>query len=360
MVERVHALPERFMQISETRTDGGNRLVPRSSMVESRSMPTDLPRVRSDTQLGSLQPPKRDPRLSLHANIPPPLPPRDSPLPSSGLLPLKSLPATPRPPTPGPDPTRDSSESLEQLEAPELLQRNLQLDRDRQAWREQHRTSLGASIGPMIGRLSPCLRVPSLVPFTPSGQAEPTMRACDASSIQVHRLRNQNGAEQTLLVVQQAGHPYAQRASSISSPDLPKGQSEGKHRMHRLSLLTQKFGGLTGRKRERGAAAQRVEPTSACIDQQPAAASAVDVGRPIGRGRKLVTDETVVIGRPPEPARKDEAVQTEPWNGHEEVQLGEAVSGPALPATYPASPSRYRPAGTRDEIKAQLGSIFPG
>lgn len=360
VVERVHALPERFMQISETQPDGdGTRLVPRSSMMESRERHHDVPRIRSDTQLGSLQPPKKDPRLSLHANIPPPLPPRDSPLPSSGLLPLRSLPATPRPPTPEPEPARHSSESLEQLEAPELLQRNLQLERDREAWREQHRTSLGANIGPMIGRLSPYLRVPSPVPFPPAGQqTEPAMRGDDASPIQVHRLRNHDGAEQTLLVVQQAGHPYAQRAPSISSPDLPRGQSEGKHRMHRLSLLTQKLGGLTSRRRS---ATQRGEAPTSRIDQQAAGTSAADVGRPIGRGRRLVTDETVVIGRLPEPVRKDEAVQTDPWNGHvtEEVQLGEAVSGPAAPVTYPSSASRYRPAGTRDEIKAQLGEHLP-
>lgn len=372
VVERVHAVPERFWQTSDATDDPtGPTLVPRSKVIRQKLSLGDALRTRSETHLGTAHPVKKDFRLSLHENIPPPLPPKDSPVPSSQWLPWKSLPptpapqttpgpATPRPATPEPTASRESSESLEQLEAPDLLQRNRELDQDRQAWRQEHRSSLGANISPMRGSLSPCVRSlsPAASPLAKQ-RSETAIRFDNASPIKVHRVRNGDGTDPTLLVVQaQSNRPYSKCVASASSPELRRATGASKQRGSLIRHWTRRLGSWTSKLCERGTVKPRIQrPLPSNDDQAKSAKSTADASRLIGRGRRLVTDETVIIGRQPRPDQDAPTRRESPIR--EEVRLGVALPGPASPSKYHASPSRYRPAGTRDEIKAQLGEHLP-
>ena len=369
VVERIHAAPERFWQ-RETGPHETARmqLAPRSSVAtwanESRS------RVRSQSDAPySVNAAGKDRRLVLHEAIAPPLPPKDSALPSSGLLPSKPLPPTPSSApspaaTPFVDQRRESADSLENLEASELLERNRQLEKDRQAWREEYKSSIGASGIPFRDRLSPCLRDPSddrVLGSFGKGRAEGTLSDSDhetyASPIRVHRVWNEDGTEQTFLIVRRRDkHPYTHRRMSVSSPDLRGGSSASTQRSPLVRNLTSRLAGLAGKGRAR-------KPYDPHLQQKPlsqdtsaskpnlSAVSHPTMGRrPFGKDRKLVSDETVIIGKVPEPLQHSETGFRQGVAWSPEPQRGRAVS---LTRREPLS--GYRPVGTPDEIKAQLG-----
>ncbi|SNX81765.1 uncharacterized protein MEPE_00470 [Melanopsichium pennsylvanicum] len=375
VVQRVHAAPERFWHRESTGNSNARvRLAPTSSVTAS---PERLG-SRLRTQSESAQP--KDARLVLHERIPPPVPielipppvpPKDFALPSSGLLPSKSLPPTPSPAaSPNTDAKRESDDSHERLEAPELLQRNREIDEERQAWREEHKSSLGANIIPLRDRLSPCLRDPSQDEFPRNRRAEGARSNStydiQASPIKVQRVWNQDGTEQTFLVVhRQHGHLYSsKKMMSVSSPDLRAVHASHSQRSHLGKSLATRLTGLTGlTSKARGRASSKLQdsplPPARDTSTLQAAAkspsvSATSLGPTSGRERKLVSDETVIIGKFPQPVQRNES---------EGIALGiESRFDDTMLATSTVQRepcSGYRPAGTHDEIKAQLSERSP-
>ncbi|SPO20114.1 uncharacterized protein UTRI_00510_B [Ustilago trichophora] len=369
VVERVHAAPERFWQ-RETGDNGTVRvqLAPRSSVIPSPYGRGGRTRAQSEVAQ-PVSPLIKDPRLVLHEHIPPPLPPKDTPLPSSGLLPSKPLPPTPSPvASPLDDTGRESADSLEHLEAPELLERNREIDRDREAWREEHRSSLGANAVPLRDRLSPCLRDPSdhgtvgsLGRRRHEGAFSDSGHDSYTNPIKVHRLWNEDGTEQTFLVVhRQHRHPYGNRNRSVSSPDLRGAAAVSAQRPPFVQNLASRLSGLANKGRG------RVTPTEPSKTQGRQSAlqttsgskpdprtpphSAPNLERPFGKERRLVSDETVIIGKFPEPVERSQGVAVSP-----ESQMDDMMNGASIRTARRVPMSGYRPAGTQDEIKAQLG-----
>ncbi|SPO21033.1 uncharacterized protein UTRI_00510 [Ustilago trichophora] len=369
VVERVHAAPERFWQ-RETGDNGTVRvqLAPRSSVVPSPYGRGGRTRAQSEVAQ-PFSPLIKDPRLVLHEHIPPPLPPKDSPLPSSGLLPSKPLPPTPSPiASPFDNTGRESADSLEHLEAPELLERNREIDRDREAWREEHRASLGANAVPLRDRLSPCLRDPSdngtvgsLGRRRNEGAFSDSGHDSYTNPIKVHRLWNEDGSEQTFLVVhRQHRHPYSNRNRSVSSPDLRGAAAVSAQRPPFVQNLASRLSGLASKSRGRvtSTEASKTQGRQSALqttsgskpDPRTPPHSAPHLERPFGRERRLVSDETVIIGKFPEPVERSHGVAVNP-----EAQMDDITNGASIQSAQRVPISRYRPAGTRDEIKAQLG-----
>lgn len=386
VVEQVHAAPERFWQRDSAPLGGDVAHVTRSNAITSSNTRYDRARRQSEyPELAALS--GRDSRFALHESLPPPLPPKETALPSSGLLPVKSLPPTPtqlrapatptqlRSPADVSNEGRDSSDSMENLESPELLERNREIERDREAWRRHHRSSLGASAAPLLGRLSPCLQDPSFEASLSKKRSEGAfsegMHDSDEGPIRVHRVKSNGGTEQTFLVVHsQPKHPYSNGKLSVSSPDLLGSQSFGNRRRPLVQSLAARVSSFrnrsTGQDRRRDTFHELTQEKDhrQILPQGPVASnaevvasprSAIDEGRALGRDRNLVSDETVIIGKPITPkegngmpplARDRTSRAAE---GRVDVPTNEATDRPVR-----RMPMSYKPAGTRDEIKARL------
>lgn len=309
----------------------------------------------------------KDYRLKFHQNIPPPLPPKDSPLPSSDLLPAKPLPSVPPPYTvPLHRASQGSFESIELLDAVEILQRNEELEKERSAWREEARTGVGVDYNALRDRFSPCLRDPSIPSSSREADAvSDDAREVDTSPIRVHRMRNKDGSEHTVLVVHsRPDHPYANQGVSVSSPDLRQGRSVASRRVPFVKHFAQRLGSLATSRPDRSPSATGPKRSSASAQNdahkspQPTPAT----GRLFGKERKLVTDETVIIGKPLKPTIGAGMVSGQEDGKEQEIASQEGhqvLENATVHATRRDSLSRYRPAGTRDEIKAQLSEGEP-
>lgn len=374
VVEKVHAAPERFWQTT-AQGKGAERMqiAPRSSILRSAEAPHDdlQPSTSSSGQAGAARFSAKDYRLKLHETIPPPLPPRDSPLPSSGVLPPKPLPASPLPQAapssqphtaPLPRMSHESFDSIELLDAAELLQLNEELEQERRAWREESRTGMNVDYNALRDRFSPCLRDPSLANSSRHGSAVSVGGdlEADTSRVRVHRMFNKDGSEHTVLVVRpRQGHPYGSQRMSVSSPELRKGRDTSPKRVPLVKHFAQRLGSF--------ATSRRPPRTSATTSQEhgdarksPRLTPGAD--RSFGKQRKLVSDETVIIGKPPEPTNGVGTAMGQ-WESKEQEATSQegrrALEHATVPETRRASLSKYRPAGTKDEIKAQLSESVP-
>lgn len=377
VVEKVYAAPERFWQRNVDAKEGNQlHVVPRLRVGAHFNGRPD----QAQTQVEVQQPvrsPRRDPRLVLHESIPPPVPPKDAALPSSGLLPIKPLPPTPTPPTPIPAASlegldsRASEDSIEYLDTPELLQRNRKLEEERQAWREEYRNSLGANAVPLRDRLSPCLKDPSLDAMDRrrlEGPSSDITHNAYPSPIRVHRVWNEDGTEQTFLVVQSKHrHTYSNQRMSASTPDLRLDSIA--QRPPFIQGLAERFSSLTGRSRGRSAGDEAAKPGARLLSslRSPAAQSAdskspphttVDTTRSFGRERRLVTHETVIIGKSPEPWQAAEGKDSQEKLGAlrpTKSFVVEAMTGTGVETSHRGPLVAYKPPSTLDELKAQLG-----
>ncbi|KAJ9476729.1 hypothetical protein PHBOTO_000396 [Pseudozyma hubeiensis] len=319
-----------------------------------------LPRASSLVELASVAVPERDPRLALHENVPPPSLPKVSPVVPGGPVPSKHPPPTPWPSaSPIHSESHDSACSLDVLEASELLERNEVLELERQAWREEHRTSFGVGSSPFLGRLSPCLREPPPLPVKLRGEALSSgMNEADKNPIRVHRVRKEDGTEHTLLLVR------AQRSDSLfglnrpSTPDLRDRLGATARPSSLVKHFSQRLGGLSSTRRSESSSSAHGTsmPQEETLTPPRMPARAVV---PLKEGRKLVTDETVVIGRQ-QGALKGLREQ-DSWTSTERhspfgVQTGNAISDTRTSIAGQTLPARcaYQAAGTKDEIKALL------
>ena len=356
VVERVHAAPER---IWHRNVEGNNvglvQVAPRSQISQS----SDRNGVRPQ--------PLKDARLMLHTDIAPPLPPKDSPGPPSALLPSKPLPPLPIPQVSS-APMKiqnghDSFDSADHMDTQELLQRNQEIEQDRRAWRQESSTSLVPDINAFRDRLSPCLRDPSPRPSQHQG---PPLSAgpheTDPSPIRIHRVWNKDGTEHTFLVVHsRRGHPYGNHRMSVSSPDLGDANSAALGRTTAFKHFAQRLGNLKSGRRRRPSAT-RPDRGSSTPHQEAQKMSQLTPGsgRSFGKERRLVSEETVVIGKPFESANQAGllAARALTKDGSPAIsQESESVEQATIHIARHESltRSRYRTAGTRDEIKAQLG-----
>ncbi|GAC95434.1 hypothetical protein PHSY_003010 [Pseudozyma hubeiensis SY62] len=365
-VDQLHAVPERFWQ-RDLAIDGADNIHAARASVVKTSNADPITLLRASRQFGSTSSqvafayaagPERDPRLTLHENMPPPPLPKVSQEVPCGLVPSKPPPPTPWPSTsPEHSESQDSACSLDVLKASELLERNEALELERQAWREEHRTSLGVGSNSFLGRLSPCLREPPPVPDrTRGGALSSGMNDADEIPIQVHRVRNEDGTEHTLLLVRaQRSHPRF----GLNRPSTPEMRDRLIATVRPSSLvkhISQRLGSLSSTRRSLATSSAQGNsmPRDGTLTRTQMQAYTV---RPLKEGRRLVTNETVVIGRQqehPEGFREQDS-----WNPIEshlqpEVQMGNAISdmrksiaGRTLPAR-----SGYQAAGTRDEIRA--------
>ncbi|KAJ1031616.1 hypothetical protein NDA13_002007 [Ustilago tritici] len=376
VVEKVYAAPERFWQRNVAASEADRlHVVPKSTLDASTTGHFDRLQLPSErTQLRQF--PSKDARIVLHESIPPPVPPKDAALPSSRLPHTKPLPPTPTPSTPTPaaspqnDAGRASEDSIELLDASELLQRNRDLEEERQAWREEYRNSLGVNAIPLRDRLSPCLTDPSSEGSGRrhvNGSASDNTHDANVNPIRVHRVWNEDGTEQTFLIVQsKRRRTYSIHNMSISTPDLClEGATQ---RPNPVRALAARFSSLTGRARGRSAAAETPKPSSCLLPTSQRSSepsmhrktpshATVDTVRSFGRERKLVSNETVIIGKSPKPIQGT--------NNGAHVKLGalrvmtppvaQAITRTEVHATHRAPLTGYRPPLTLDDLKAQLG-----
>ncbi|SJX60489.1 uncharacterized protein SRS1_10112 [Sporisorium reilianum f. sp. reilianum] len=369
VVEKVHAAPERFWQRPDHGYEAENVAVaPRSSILRSGERANEHlePPSAVPSQAMQLSASAKDQRLKLHENIPPPLPPKDSPLPSSGLLPQKPLPSVPLPHSaPLPRASQDSFDSIELLDADELLQRNEELEQERRAWREEAQSGLGVDYNALRERFSPCLRDPSLA--TSNRQEDATSadaHEAGASPIRVHRMWNKDGTEHTVLVVHSRnGHPYGNQRMSVSSPDLGEGRGTASRRVPLVKHFAQRLGSFaTGRRARASATGKDRSSSAAQHDAREPPQSTSGSGRSFVKERKLVSDETVIIGKPPESANAAGVVAGQVGKNEPQMALQEgrqALEHASVQASRRESLSMYRPAGKKDEIKAQLSEAMP-
>ncbi len=376
VVEKVHSAPERFWQ----RDTGGDseatgRLAPMSSIAVSTQQRSA--RSRAQSEHGHLTIPlTKDSRLVLHDTIPPPLPPKDTPLPSSGLLPSKPLPVVPTPSPPPPPPKDEeahtSAETVELLEPAELLERNRQIDTERQAWRDEYRSSIGANSAPILDRLSPCLKDPSSPIPTANvskkrqeGGAPTQPQDTRVPPIRVHRVSDKDGTEQTFLVVSsQPTHPYMSKKMTASSPDLRSASRSQRPQL--VNQLASRLSGLayrtSSKSRGRGVSLEAAESQDQRQAPSPGptttdSRASIGTGRILGKERKLVTDEVVAICRQGEQPPDGEMAVTGDRDTAQSLEV-QAVSqnGEAGMGIRPRpQPSSYRAGGSRNEIIAQLG-----
>lgn len=366
-VEKFHALPERLWQKSADNDGAPPIRVARMSTTNARNK-ASLPErcASSQVNLNPTSNPRRDHRLTLHENLPPPPLPKASPVPGPDHYTTKPLPPTP-PPTTSPmlRVSQDSIDSLELLEASELLERNRELEQDRKAWREEYRTSLRVNSSPLFDRISPCLSDPSSLAAHREASSLPgSANDLDKSAIRVHRLWNKDGEQKTLLVVHARHDSPFGKLKSRSTPNLREGTDAGPQSGSLIKQLSQRLSSFATSKRPSApVSARRRGALLSCQDSKRLSRPSAGIPRAVMKERQLVTDETIIIGRP---ELTDDVPKKGEWQPHEgAVQPGsQMVQAAAEPAATVArhsfaSRSDYRPAGTRDEIKAHLGERPP-
>ena len=374
VVERVHAAPERFWRHdTENGRTSAVHLVPMSETTPSSYQG----RCRAQTQAECTKPvssSSRDARLVLHESIPPPLPPKEPAHPSSGLLPIKPLPPTPSFITTRDEEARLSADSIEQLEAPELLALNRQIEDERTAWREQYHTSLDASLGQLRERLSPCFKgLTETESVESKRQMQPRASALDEAQVahtssMLHRFWDGACRQETFEVVRETSNsPYNSLHTTVSSPDLGGSQAAGAQCLPLVRDVATRFSSLGRTSRAHGLSEHAIKshqrPSSAnhsnSTDKNkiPVASSGA-FRAPLGRGRMLVSDEPVIIGMPIKHVESNgmgmvsTTTETQPSRTPGKVEpLNEA----AICTARRVQVSGYRPGGSQEDIKAQLG-----
>ncbi|CDS00022.1 hypothetical protein [Sporisorium scitamineum] len=146
---------------------------------------------------------------------------------------------------------------------------------------------------------------------------------------------------------------------SVSSPDLGEGRSTGPRRVPLVKQFAQRLGSFAISRRTRRSA---TSPSPGQNDARKLSQPPGGFGQSLGKERKLVSDETVIIGKPIEPANGAGMVAGQERGREQQATSHEgrqAVEHATIHVARRESLSRYKPAGTKDEIKAQLGEGVP-
>lgn len=320
VVTAIHAAPERVWHRDRRPSVG------QAAFLTTRTAPIGTSgRVVHFSRSKSIAPPPSKPesdiRLKLHASMPPPVPPKDHLSMHASTKPLPPIP-TPYPWKVTFSVDRERAESLELLEAAEILELNRQLDAERQAWRHQHSSSIGSHGSPFFDRLNPCLLDPSDAGVATTltnrrvRRAKSDLRRPSEGSVKVERLWNPDGRDSTFLVAQpQQPNIYTSRRMSASSPALVQGQDE--RQVQRHGLLRQFATGLSTMVKRGNALERRskMPDTGFTFPKHndgglgPKAASTSQlIGlHAFGKERRIIVEEPIVIGRSSVPVHAEAA-----------------------------------------------------